>query len=140
MLAPVIDRLEPRLRDQIHVDALGCWNWLGYKRDGYGSAHRDDGRTVIAHRYVYELLVGPVPAGLELDHLCRNRPCVNPEHLEPVTRQENRRRATYTTCRRGHQDYVSTPTTRYCRSCERLNGPRRMREYRLRLKLRKVAS
>lgn len=58
-----------------------CWEWTGKAASGYG-----------AHRRVYEWLRGPVPEGLELDHLCRNKLCVRPDHLEPVTRAENMRR------------------------------------------------
>jgi hypothetical protein len=70
----------------------GCWVWTGTTdKDGYGVLGVD-GRFVRAHRFAYELLVGPIPEGLELDHLCFNRPCVNPGDLEPVTTQENLRR------------------------------------------------
>jgi hypothetical protein len=68
------------------VDASGdCWEWLGGKSsNGYGKFKRK-GRTLVAHRVVWETLVGTIPDGLTLDHLCRNRACVNPDHLEPVT-------------------------------------------------------
>jgi hypothetical protein len=72
-----------------------CWLWVGgVTPSGYGhfvwmQGHR---RSSTAHRYGYQLLVGPVPEGLDVDHLCRNKLCVNPAHLEPVTRQENVRR------------------------------------------------
>lgn len=74
----------------------GCWLWTGAKNwTGYGQRSvRVDGkvRTARAHRMAYELLVGPIPEGLTIDHLCRVRHCVNPDHLEPVTMKENARR------------------------------------------------
>lgn len=77
------------------LDAGGpddCWTWLGSVKDnGYGSV-RMAGKTYTVHRLVYEHLIGPIEEGMELDHLCRNRLCSNPEHLEPVTHQENGRR------------------------------------------------
>lgn len=66
-----------------------CWLWQGHVRpDGYGQA----GRSELAHRWSYETFVGPIPEGMHLDHVCRVRACVNPAHLEPVTREENLRR------------------------------------------------
>lgn len=75
----------------------GCWTWLGQTNQwGYGHFRRTLGpglyRTVKAHRFAYELVVGPIPAGLTLDHLCGNQSCVRPGHLEPVTNAENLRR------------------------------------------------
>ncbi len=71
----------------------GCWEWNGSRfKTGYGKM-RIDGRTVSVHRASYEAHVGPIPDGLQIDHLCRNRPCCNPAHLEPVTASENLRRA-----------------------------------------------
>lgn len=74
------------------VDEAGCWLWLGARDDnGYGRVyHPVLKRAVLAHRYFYELHVGEPPD--TLDHLCRTPGCVNPDHLEPVTRQENVRR------------------------------------------------
>lgn len=70
-----------------------CWTWTGaVQSKGYGSFGYE-GRTWSSHKLAYVLLVGPVPDGLELDHLCLNQLCCNPWHLEPVTGTENRRRA-----------------------------------------------
>lgn len=90
-----------------------CWLWGAYiAPEGYGRIHagRDSPRPLLAHRVAYELLVGPIPEGLTLDHLCRNRGCVNPAHLEPVTNRENimrgtsvpARNARKTHCKHGH--------------------------------------
>jgi len=79
-----------------HRPDLGpCWIWTAggdYGRGRFAVVGRS-GRLLLAHRFAYELLIGPIPEGLTLDHLCMTPLCVNPEHLEPVTQAENSRRA-----------------------------------------------
>jgi hypothetical protein len=96
-----------------------CWIWTGRTHKGYARA--GDGQ---ASRWMYQRMVGPIPEGLELDHLCETPLCVNPEHLEPVTRLENMRRryANYTHCKHGHEftpanTYIRPSGHRDCRAC-----------------------
>jgi len=121
------------------VDASGdCWEWLGAKDvNGYGDFEvnpRPHRKRTKAHRFGWELLVGPIPDGLEIDHLCRNHGCVNPDHLEPVTHAENLRRGVSplgrvkNVCAYGHQmsdSYQRPDGQRDCRLCKN----RRQREY-----------
>lgn len=75
------------------IDSNGCWIWQAFKdRDGYG-VKKEGGKTMRAHRYMYEQLKSKIPNGLHIDHLCRVRSCVNPDHLEVVTITENNRRS-----------------------------------------------
>jgi hypothetical protein len=83
--------LEPNLNRYI-IDENGCWVWQASRTShGYGRVSVR-GRVMVAHRAMYEKYIGPVPDGLELDHLCRNPPCCNPAHMEPVTHAENMQR------------------------------------------------
>jgi hypothetical protein len=94
--------LEDRPKDEAVMNRLaakterdldtGCWWWKGArKRGGYGHMSVDDHMKLV-HRLAWELTVGPIPDGHEIDHLCKNRSCLNPAHLEPVTKEENVRR------------------------------------------------
>lgn len=110
------------------VQASGCWEWTASRdRRGYGHFKVLEGNSRFAHRWSYQHFVGPIPDGLELDHLCVNPSCVNPDHLEPVTRAENQRRrlARMTACHRGHpfdeaNTYRPYEGRRVCRACHRL--------------------
>ena len=83
---------EQRFFAKVTDGADGCWEWNRTDRAGYGEPFFDDNVRWLPHRWAYSFLRGEIPEGLELDHLCRNRGCVNPWHLEPVTRSENARR------------------------------------------------
>jgi hypothetical protein len=102
--------IKERIQSSIVIDDNGCWIWQLSSRGPLRSTGRYgrivvNGKNVAAHRCSYEVFVGPIPKGLHIDHLCGNPPCVNPEHLEPVTQAENsRRRAMANThCPQGHE-------------------------------------
>lgn len=104
-----------------------CWLWTGsILNTGYGRFQEATDRGVSAHRWAYLNLVGPIPKGLHIDHLCRVRHCVNPAHLEPVTPLENVRRGIghgrETHCPQGHEyraeNVYRRAGRRYCRACQ----------------------
>lgn len=109
-----------------------CWEWLAAKgKHGYG-IFRANGKAVICHRLSYEWIIGKIPEGLQIDHLCRNRGCVNPYHMEPVTNKINGLRgesfcakyARQTHCKNGHpltpdnlDSYALSIGKRHCIIC-----------------------
>ena len=123
---PIEDRLWSRVQK---TDT--CWLWQGpVNESGYGviSTGGREGLLLRTHRLAYELLVGPIPEGMHLDHVwdrgCRHKNCCNQAHLEPVTQSENMDRAVASraTCRRGHpydeaNTYLNPQGHRYCRAC-----------------------
>ena len=138
-MKPVIERF----LSKITVTDSGCWEWTStINRGGYG-LFKSDGKMVSIHRFVYDYYHGSICPDLTIDHLCRNRKCCNPVHLEQVTQKENIRRgfgvnginARKTHCKNGHEfnkenTYKYSRGTRECRECHKAS----CKEYRLKLK------
>ncbi len=119
--------IKERLLSKISVDeTTKCWNWLGALAHGYGRIHYQ-GETRQAHRVSYELVNEKIPEALVLDHLCENKRCINPDHLEPVTNKLNIYRASTgnsqkTHCPKGHiydseNTYIDPRGFRNCKAC-----------------------
>ncbi len=134
MLTP---KRKAKLLSRYHQLANGCWQWDGNKTSGYGRIMVGR-RHIKAHRFFYESLVGPIPDGMVIDHLCRNHSCVNPDHLEVVTTKENILRGMSTgaiakrtnRCKYGHsldRHYVGTKGNRICALCSIRNSVARNR-------------
>lgn len=122
--------LAQRLFSRVKIQEGGCLEWTGCKNYGYGHINLGrKGANGMVHRLSYEMFVGPIPEGMVLDHLCRNRARVNPDHLEVVSRGENAMRgesvaaknARKTHCIRGHEltegSYYLHGGTRVCKRC-----------------------
>lgn len=122
-----------RINHRIEYKDNGCHQWNGALNKGYGVI-KEHGKSYSAHRLIYEFVFGPIAGGLDCDHLCRNRACVNPMHIEIVTRRENVLRgvgvsainAKKTHCKHGHEftkenTYVyPSGRNRHCRTCGRI--------------------
>lgn len=135
-----LSELPERIVRRINVTS-DCWLWTGTKANGYGRTYWE-GRTWPTHRLLYTLLVGPIPVGLNIDHLCRVTACCNPDHLEPVTQRENAlrgtgepaRNAVKTHCPQGHEytpenTMIEIKPTARKRSCRACNRPRSLAGY-----------
>jgi hypothetical protein len=153
--------LKDKIRANVSIDGRGCWRWRRSKQaNGYGICYSGGKyRTRYAHRIAYLEFVGPIPAGMCIDHLCRTRDCCNPDHLEVVTVRENLRRGrghgSETHCPAGHEYSAANTHTdagghRHCRKCDRNRKRERrarnreaynayMREYRAKQKARQSA-
>jgi len=131
-----------RILGRIVKDANDCWNWTGPRNaKGYGHTFfgsRVDGtrRNVATHRAAYEAWKGPIPEGMQVDHLCFNTACCNPDHLDVVTSAENMRRraAQREACQHGHpynaeNTYYKRDGSRQCRVCKREHASRRRAEF-----------
>jgi hypothetical protein len=121
---------EERFFSKVSEGKNGCWEWAHVGSNTYGTAFQDDDKAWLPHRWSYSFLRAEIPEGLELDHLCRNRVCVNPWHLEPVTRRVNMRRGpgSIEACKHGHE-YTPENTylrpdrgTRQCRTCSQIRS------------------
>ncbi len=130
-----LSELPQRFIDKVAFEPnTGCWLWMACTDLGYARFYLG-GKKLMAHRFSYETMVGPIPKGLELDHLCRMPSCVNPSHLEPVTSKENSRRSIpmnskKTMCPQGHlydesNTYISKENRRHCRECGKIRGRQR---------------
>lgn len=134
-----LEDIDPRLAARLAVNPqTGCWEFQGYlNQKGYGLVGRK-GKMWRVHRYVFQLLAGPLIDGLQLDHLCRVRHCANPCHLEQVTAKTNveraekasgQRNAHKTHCPQGHpytgRNLIREEGRRRCRKCQRLRKAKR---------------
>ena len=136
--------LEDRFWAKVDKADSGCWEWTGFLQNGYGKFQDASGKVRMAHRVWYEHVNGPVLTELQLDHLCRNPRCVNPDHLEPVSPAVNNARSESlssqhmraTECPRGHlYDKANTYLRpdgkgRGCRECRREADRNRIRRQR----------
>lgn len=132
LLHPVNLSPEERFWPRVKATPEGCWEWQGNRNNvGYG-LFKLNRRYVVAHRFAYEAMISEIPDGLEIDHLCRNRACVNPYHMDPVTHRVNMQRgklALRAECGKGHpfagENLAFTSSgSRVCVTCKRAASAR----------------
>ena len=146
-MSPDLGALPPRISSKISVEVVPgvavpgpCWVWTAWRNNkGYGMTSFGRGNIWLVHRYTYTTFVGEIPDGLQIDHLCRTRPCCNPAHLEAVTGKVNHERgvkAQATHCARGHEfsghNLIRKKSngTRECRACKYESQERSLRRRR----------
>lgn len=132
MIVPLAPHIAERINAKVRTQPnFGCWIWLGAKNNKGYAQIRIQRKCYLVHRVLFESIVGPIPAGLELDHLCRQPACVNPIHMEAVTHAVNIRRGRRApwkeACPGGHaytsaNTYWNTRGHRVCLTCKRARG------------------
>jgi hypothetical protein len=138
---PTWSSIRRRIKGNIEILENGCWKWLPTLNEGgYGRLWGD-----MAHRLSYSAYIGPIGKGLDIDHLCRNRYCVNPKHLEPVTRRDNllrgigtdlqkRKALEKTHCPEGHELTMENiyirpcDGVRICMTCKKIKSEKWQKE------------
>jgi hypothetical protein len=146
VLSIITQDTQNRFWNKVTKKENGCWIWIAaINNHGYG-VFRLNHKNMLAHRIAYELIKGKIPDGLTLDHLCKNPPCVNPDHLESVTLKENilrgesvsAKKAQQTHCKHDHlliqencYPKAWAKGMRVCKICSRITSAERLKKYRL---------
>jgi len=125
------DDLPQCVAKYVRILSIGCWDWIGaIGTGGYGYYRPGYNRSMVAHKYVYQWLVKPVPSGYQLHHICERRHCVNPDHLQLLTLKEHRALHRGDLCKRGHprvpeNTYTRSDGTTICVRCQTIRHAKR---------------